>query len=280
MSSSPLHGESLTLGYDARIVSAGLSVSIPAGEFTVIVGPNACGKSTLLRSLARVLAPLAGEVFLDGQPIESYRSKEVSRRLALLPQTALAPDGITVTDLVGRGRYPHQRMLQQWSAADEAAVAQAMAATNVVALADRTVGELSGGQRQRVWLAMALAQDTPILLLDEPTTFLDIAHQIEVLDLCRTQNLERGQTIVAVLHDLNHAARYASHIIAMRDGEIVASGAPAEIITAETVEAVFSMRAAVVKDPVSGAPLVLPRSIHDAPRDLKAHPSNVCGAAG
>lgn len=264
-SSSRLRGEALTLGYDTRVVSDQLSVQIPDGAFTVIVGPNACGKSTLLRSLARVLHPSEGAVFLDDAPITGYRPKEVSRRVALLPQSALAPDGITVTDLVGRGRYPHQRMLRQWSDADEEAVRKAMTATNVVDLADRSVSELSGGQRQRVWLAMSLAQDTPILLLDEPTTFLDIAHQIEVLDLCLTQNREHGQTVVAVLHDLNHAARYASHIIAMKDGAIVAEGTPSEIITADTVEHVFSLPCAVITDPLSGAPLVLPRSAHDRP---------------
>ncbi|MDR2294149.1 MAG: ABC transporter ATP-binding protein [Microbacterium sp.] len=261
--SSRLRGEDLTLGYDARVVSERLDVAIPDHEFTVIVGPNACGKSTLLRSLARVLRPQAGRVLLDELPIGDFRSKEVSRRVALLPQSALAPDGITVTDLVGRGRYPHQRLLRQWSDEDEEAIRRAMSATNVVDLADRSVAELSGGQRQRVWLAMSLAQDTPILLLDEPTTFLDIAHQIEVLDLCLTQNRERGQTVVAVLHDLNHAARYASHIIAMKDGRIVAQGPPAKIITAEIVEDVFSLPCTVITDPLSGAPLVLPRSLHD-----------------
>ncbi|MET0865824.1 MAG: ABC transporter ATP-binding protein, partial [Nakamurella sp.] len=213
-----LRADALTIGYDARVISSGLSVEIPDNEFTVIIGPNACGKSTLLRALARMLSPSAGSVLLDGQEISSYPSKEVARRLGLLPQSSVAPDGITVADLVARGRYPHQRLLRQWSRKDEEIVAEALAATNVLDLADRGVDELSGGQRQRVWLAMALAQQTPILLLDEPTTYLDIAHQIEMLDLCADLHTKQKRTLVAVLHDLNHACRYATHLIAMRGG--------------------------------------------------------------
>jgi ABC-type cobalamin/Fe3+-siderophores transport system ATPase subunit len=253
-----LSAEGVTLGYDRRIISEELSVQIPDGSFTVIVGPNACGKSTLLRGLARLLAPSTGRVVLDGRDIHSYKSKDVARRLGLLPQTSLAPDGITVADLVARGRHPHQRLLRQWSERDEAAVAEAMAATGVGELSGRLVDELSGGQRQRVWVAMALAQETELLLLDEPTTFLDIAHQIELLELFRELNLERDRTLVAVLHDLNHACRYATHIIAMADGRVVAEGPPAEIITASLVHDVFGLPAHILTDPIAGTPLVIP----------------------
>ncbi len=254
-----LHASHLKLGYDNKIIADDLSVAIPDGAFTVIVGPNACGKSTLLRALCRLLKPSAGEVMLDGKNISSFATKALARELGLLPQTSIAPDSITVADLVSRGRYPHQSLLKQWTQADKQAVEAAMAATNVSQLADRSVDELSGGQRQRVWVAMALAQQTPLLLLDEPTTYLDIAHQIELLDLFRQLNRERGQTLIAVLHDLNHACRYADHIIAMRDGKIVAEGKPAEIITAELVERVFGMPCMIIDDPLSHTPLVIPR---------------------
>jgi ABC-type cobalamin/Fe3+-siderophores transport system ATPase subunit len=253
-----LRAEAVELGYDKRTIIPELSVAIPDGSFTVIVGPNACGKSTLLRALARMLKPRAGTVMLDGEAIGSRPSKEVARQLGLLPQSPIAPEGISVADLVARGRYPHQKMLRQWSREDERAVAAAMEATNVAALSERIVDELSGGQRQRVWLAMALAQETPILLLDEPTTYLDIAHQVEVLDLCAELRRERGRTLVAVLHDLNHACRYATHLVAMREGAIVAEGDPAEIVDAELVEAVFGLPCRVIEDPESGAPLVIP----------------------
>lgn len=252
-----LRGEGLTIGYGAAPISTALTVQIPDQSFTVIVGPNACGKSTLLRALSRLLKPAQGQVVLDGRDIGSYKSKEVSRRLGLLPQSSLAPDGITVADLVARGRYPHQSILRQWSAEDEAAVVQAMAATAVTDLSARLVDELSGGQRQRVWAAMVLAQETPLLLLDEPTTFLDIAHQIELLELFGRLNSE-GRTIVAVLHDLNHAARYATHLIAMKDGAVVAEGSPADIVTAALVEHVFGLPCTIIEDPVSRTPLVIP----------------------
>ncbi|OYN98208.1 ABC transporter ATP-binding protein [Enemella evansiae] len=246
------------LGYDGRPISHGLTVEVPDNAFTAIIGPNACGKSTLLRALSRLLRPTAGEVVLDGRDIHTLPAKEVARRLALLPQTSIAPDGITVADLVGRGRYPHQSFLKQWSEADEAAVAAALAATGIEELANRLLDELSGGQRQRVWIAMTLAQDTELLLLDEPTTYLDIAHQIELLELFRTLNREHGRTLVAVLHDLNQAFRYADHVIAMRDGAVVAEGAPSEIVDAELVRRVFGLASRVVPDPVTGTPLVVP----------------------
>ncbi|KUP96340.1 ABC transporter ATP-binding protein [Thermobifida cellulosilytica] len=256
--SSRLRGEGLTLAYDRRVVSRNLEVTVPDRSFTVIVGPNACGKSTLLRALSRMIRPSEGAVYLDGKAIHSYPSKEVARRLGLLPQTSVAPDGITVADLVARGRYPHQRLLRQWSREDERVVAEAMAATRVSDLADRLVDELSGGQRQRVWLAMVLAQQTPLLLLDEPTTFLDIAHQLDMLDLCADLHQERGHTLVAVLHDLNHACRYATHLIAMKDGAVVAQGDPSQIVTAELVQEVFGLPCRVIPDPETGTPLVVP----------------------
>jgi iron complex transport system ATP-binding protein len=253
-----LHAEGITVGYDDRVISSGLDVSIPDGSFTVIVGPNACGKSTLLRALSRLLKPSQGQVVLDGRSITSIPAKEVARRLGLLPQTSIAPEGITVADLVARGRYPHQKLLRQWSREDEAAVVGALAATGTTELSGRLVDELSGGQRQRVWVAMVLAQETPILLLDEPTTFLDIAHQIELLELCADLNRDRGHTLVAVLHDLNHACRYATHLIAMKDGAIVAEGAPADVVTAALVEDVFGLPCRIIADPVTGTPLVVP----------------------
>ncbi|MFB9524365.1 ABC transporter ATP-binding protein [Streptomyces cremeus] len=253
-----LAAESVTLGYDERVIAENLSVTIPDNSFTVVVGPNACGKSTLLRALSRMLKPARGRVLLDGQVIQSMPAKKVARTLGLLPQSSVAPDGITVADLVARGRYPHQGLLRQWSPQDERIVEESMAATGVGELAERYVDELSGGQRQRVWIAMALAQQTPLLLLDEPTTFLDIQHQIDVLDLCAELHETQGRTLVAVLHDLNHAARYATHLIAMRDGEVVAEGAPSQIVTAELVERVFGLRCQVIEDPETGTPLVVP----------------------
>jgi iron-siderophore transport system ATP-binding protein len=248
----------LTLAYDSRTVVQGLSLQIPDGEFTVIVGPNGCGKSTLLKALSRTMRPAAGQVMLDGRPIASYRSKEVARELALLPQTPIAPDTITVRDLVARGRFPHTTLLRQWSTADERAVQSAMEETETTQLADRPVSELSGGQRQRVWLAVVLAQQTQIVLLDEPTTFLDIGYQYEVLELCSAlQN--SGRTFVAVLHDLNQAARFATNLIVMADGAIVASGHPNDVMTEATVSSVFGLNCRVIDDPETGSPLVVPR---------------------
>lgn len=254
---SRLIADAATLAYDRRVISEALSLRIPDQSFTVIVGPNACGKSTLLRALARLLNPVDGAITLDGKAITQYKAKEAARIIGLLPQSSIAPDGITVMDLVARGRYPHQGLIRQWSPQDQDAVESAMRATNINDLRTRQVDELSGGQRQRVWAAMALAQETPILLLDEPTTFLDIAHQIELLDLF-TDLHTAGNTLVAVLHDLNHASRYATHLVAMKDGNVVAEGAPQEIVTSALVREVFGLECRVIEDPATGTPLVVP----------------------
>ncbi|WP_327178165.1 ABC transporter ATP-binding protein [Streptomyces sp. NBC_01335] len=260
-----LGARGLRLGYGSRDIVKDLDLDIPPGGVTMIVGPNACGKSTLLRSLARLLAPSAGTVLLDGKDIRSMPTKAVAGILGILPQTPVAPEGITVADLVGRGRYPRQGWLRSWTAEDDAAVAEALVATDVLELAERPVDELSGGQRQRVWIAMAIAQHTDVLLLDEPTTYLDISHQLDVLDLLTDINRERGVTMVAVLHDLNLACRYADHLVAMKDGRIVAEGRPTEIVTQELVTEVFGMRCSVVPDPASGTPMIVPIGRHHVP---------------
>ncbi|MFE9461338.1 ABC transporter ATP-binding protein [Streptomyces californicus] len=257
-----LTAEGLTLGYGERTVVDSLDLAVPPGRITVIVGANACGKSTLLRSMSRLLAPRKGRVVLDGKEVHRLPAKELARTLGLLPQSPVAPEGITVSDLVGRGRHPHQSVFSRWNAKDDAAVAAALEATHTEPLAERAVDELSGGQRQRVWIAMALAQQTDLLLLDEPTTFLDASHQIEVLDLLTDLNRSRGTTIVMVLHDLNLAARYADHLIALAGGGLHASGTPAEVLTEETVRAVFDLDSRIIEDPVSGRPLMLPIGRH------------------
>ncbi|MFH8990700.1 ABC transporter ATP-binding protein [Streptomyces sp. NPDC017940] len=253
-----LAARELTLAYEDRTVVHGLDLAVPDGRVTVVVGPNACGKSTTLRALGRLLKPRGGAVLLDGEALAKLPTRHIAQRIGLLPQSPLAPGAITVADLVARGRQPHQRWWQQWSDADERAVTEAMERTDVTALAERPVDELSGGQRQRVWIAMALAQETELLLLDEPTTYLDIAHQVEVLDLVRQLNHDRGRTVVVVLHDLNQAARYADHLVAMKDGRIAATGTPAEVVTEDLVREVFGLECVVVPDPVTGSPLVVP----------------------
>lgn len=256
--SSPLYAKDLTLGYDKKIVARELSVSIPQGKLTVIIGPNACGKSTLLRTLSRLMPPQSGTVFLDGKLIGDYGTRDVAKRLGLLPQSSTAPGDISVADLVARGRYPHQSLFSRWTAQDTLAVNDAMHATGVFELAESTVNSLSGGQRQRVWIAMVLAQQTPLLLLDEPTAWLDIAHQIDLMELMCRLNQENGRTLVVVLHDLNQACRYAGHLIAMRDGKILAEGAPADIVTPALIEQVFGLRCAIIDCPVSHTPLIIP----------------------
>ncbi|MFD4599970.1 ABC transporter ATP-binding protein [Streptomyces sp. NPDC058464] len=257
-----LRARGLHLAYDGRPVVADLDLTVPTGRITAIVGANASGKSTLLRALARLLAPRQGVVELDGTALRSIATRELARKLGILPQTPVAPEGLTVADLVNRGRSPHQTWWRQWSAADEEAVRAALAATGLTELADRPVDELSGGQRQRAWIAMAVAQGTPVLLLDEPTTYLDLAHQIDVLDLVTDLNRREGRTVVMVLHDLNQACRYADHVIAMKAGRIVAEGPPAEVVTEATVEDVFDLRCRITPDPVSGTPMVIPLGRH------------------
>lgn len=258
MTKRRLTADSVDLGYGERVVVSGLSMAVQEGRITAIVGPNACGKSTLLRALGRIISPASGQVLLDGEVIQQLPTKEVARRLGLLPQTPIAPDGIVVADLVARGRSPHQRLFHQWSDSDEESVMAALEATETIDLADRPVDELSGGQRQRVWIAMALAQETPILLLDEPTTFLDIAHQVEVLDLVATLNREKGTTVIMVLHDLNMACRYADHLVAMSHGRIITEGTPPDVITPDVVTDVFGLDCTVVADPIAGTPMVIP----------------------
>jgi len=254
-----LETQSVTLGYEQKIITKNLSVEVPSGKFTVIVGPNGCGKSTLLRALSRLLLPQMGNILLNGENIHSQSTREVAKKLGLLPQTAIAPDGIKVVDLVSRGRFPHQKWFQPWSEADQKAVDMAMQATGVIDFSQQNVDQLSGGQRQRVWVAMALAQETSLLLLDEPTTYLDIAYQIELMDLFQDLNQVQGHTLVAVLHDLNHACRYADHLIMMKEGKIIATGSPRDIITEAIIEQVFRLPCLILDDPISGTPLIIPR---------------------
>lgn len=252
----------LTAGYAERPVLTDIELNITPGQTTVIVGANACGKSTLLRTLSRLLTPSHGEVLLDGKSIHRLPARKLARQLGLLSQSPITPEGITVLDLVSRGRHPHQGLFHRWNDEDESAVAAALQATDTIALADRPVDELSGGQRQRVWIAMALAQQTEILLLDEPTTFLDIHHQIEVLDLLTDLNHDRGTTIVMVLHELNLAARYADELIAMSAGSIYARGTAQEVLTPQMVKDVFGLESHVSPDPVTGKPMMIPLGRH------------------
>jgi len=262
--------EDLTLGYGERTVIEGLDLELVTGGITSIVGANASGKSTLLRSMARLLAPRHGQVLLDGRQIHRLPAKQLARVLGLLPQSPVTPEGITVADLVGRGRHPHKGVFSRWNAGDDTAIAEALDATRTADLAERPVDELSGGQRQRVWVAMALAQDTDLLLLDEPTTFLDVSHQVEVLDLLTDLNRARGITVVMVLHDLNLAARYSDQLVMIADGTVAASGPPAEVLTVQRVLDVFGLPSRVITDPVSGTPLMVPIGRHHG-GDL--HPS-------
>jgi iron complex transport system ATP-binding protein len=253
-----LRAESLTLGYDGRTVIEKLDLEVPDGRITSIVGPNASGKSTLLRGLARLMRPESGRVTLDGRDIRSYGPKEFARRVAVLPQQPVAPDGVLVAELVARGRHPHRGWFGGRSSGDERVVAEVLEATGTAELADRSVSELSGGQRQRVWIAMALAQRADIVLLDEPTSFLDVSHQLELLDLLTESNREHGTTVVMVLHELNLAARYADHLVVVDGGRIAAAGDPADVMTAETVGAAFGLECVVAEDPVAGSPMIVP----------------------
>lgn len=260
---SRLRARGLTLSYDGRAIISGLDFDVHDGEVTAIIGPNGCGKSTLLRGLGRVMAPAAGEVLLDDVPLRSIPTRQIARRVSLLPQAPEAPAGLTVAELVARGRHPHQRWFEQFTRSDEAVVREAMASTGVEHLADQPLDELSGGQRQRAWLSMTLAQQTDIVLLDEPTTYLDLAHQVEVLELVQELNAVHGRTVVMVLHDISLAARYASRIVAMKDGRIISSGTPDEVISEDMLADVFGLRAAIMREPVLGRPHVLPLGLAD-----------------
>ena len=253
-----LAAEQVTLAYDDHVVVRDLDLQLTEGSFTAIVGPNGCGKSTLLRALGRLMRPTGGQVLLDGQAIARTPTREVAKVLGLLPQAPVAPEGLTVADLVARGRHPHQTWLRQWSRDDEAVVAEALAWTDMAELSDRPVDELSGGQRQRAWISMALAQGTDLLLLDEPTTYLDLSHQIDVLELVGRLHAERGRTVVVVLHDLNLAARYAQRLVAMKDGVLVSAGRPEEVLTEQLLADVFDLEARILPDPVTGTPMVVP----------------------
>jgi len=267
--SARLRAQRLDVGYGDHTVVKQLDLAVHNGCVTTIIGPNGCGKSTLLRAMGRLLKPQAGRVVLDGKQIHSMPTRDVATTLAMLPQSPLAPEGLIVRDLVSRGRHPRQSWLRQWSKDDEHHVNETLAWTSMTDLADQAIDELSGGQRQRAWIAMALAQDTDLLLLDEPTTYLDLSHQIEVLDLVRNLNQRRGRTIVMVLHDLNLAARYSDRLVAMRDGELVAEGSPADVLTTEMLRDTFNLDAKIVKDPVTGRPMVIPIGSLAEPEPLK-----------
>ena len=250
--------EQVVSGYDHKTIVHGVNLLIPSNKISVIIGPNGCGKSTLLKTLARLIKPTSGKITLDGKPLSKIPPKQLARVLGLLPQSPIVPEGISVTDLVGRGRYPYQSMFSGWTKKDYEAVAEAMDIMDITEFANQNIDELSGGQRQRVWIAMALAQQTDILFLDEPTTFLDITYQIEILDLLTDLNRKHGTTIVMVLHDINLAARYADHIFALRQGKLVAEGKPSKVIKSELIKDIFGLRCTVIKDPISGSPSVVP----------------------
>ncbi|WP_082869516.1 ABC transporter ATP-binding protein [Corynebacterium stationis] len=262
LDSTALHVKDVSVGYGERTVLDTLNVDIKRGTVTSIVGPNGCGKSTLLRTMSRLLNPTKGEIVLDGKSIHDIPTRKLATQLGLLPQTPIAPDGIVVADLVGRGRTPHQGILGRWSQQDYDIVAEALETTGISDLAERSIDELSGGQRQRVWIAMALAQRTDTLLLDEPTTYLDVKHQLDVLDLLTELNRDRGTTIVMVLHDLNLAARYSDELVAVSGGKVFAHGHPREVITKENVKSVFGIDSVIITDPVSDQPAVMPIGRH------------------
>jgi len=251
----------LVVRYGTHTAVSGVNVQIATGAVTAIVGPNGCGKSTLLRTMARLLAPSEGEVRLDGENVQGIAPRRFATRVALLPQAPVAPDNLTVIDLVARGRDPHRRWFDQWSMPDEAIITRALESTGMTEFADRPLESLSGGQRQRAWIALALAQQTQVLLLDEPTTYLDIAHQIEVLDTVTALHAENGVTVVMVMHDLSMAARYADHLVAMREGQIVAAGTVDEVVRPDVLREVFGVECSVIADPESGRPVVIPGAL-------------------
>ena len=255
-----LQTENLTIGYDEKNIVEDMNLTLPEGKVSIILGANGCGKSTLLKSLSRLLSPREGKVTLNGQSLSSYRSKLLAQKIGLLPQSPVVPEGITVTDLVARGRFPYQKLMQGLQESDFEIIQQALETMGISDLANRSVDELSGGQRQRVWIALALAQDTDILLLDEPTTYLDVAYQVEILDVLKHLNQTKGTTICMVLHDINLSARYADYIFAMKKGKLVAQGNPKDIITPELMEQVYGLQCTIIEDPLSHTPLVVPKS--------------------
>ncbi|WP_110926728.1 ABC transporter ATP-binding protein [Bacillus massiliglaciei] len=259
----------LVSGYDHKTIIHGIDLKIPKNKISVIIGANGCGKSTLLKTMAKLIKPEEGEITLDGKAIHQYPSKQLARMLGLLPQSPVIPEGITVADLVGRGRFPHQSLFSGWSKKDHEAVEEAMEFMNIIEFANRDIDELSGGQRQRVWIAMALAQQTDILFLDEPTTFLDITYQVEILDLLTHLNRTHGTTIVMVLHDINLSARYADHIIAVKEGKLIAEGQPVEVLTSDLVKTVFDLDCTVIPDPISDTPLIIPKGRYHVKSDFQ-----------
>ena len=254
--------EHVTAGYDNKAILHDIGVTIPSNQISIIIGANGCGKSTLLKTMARLIKPTSGQVTLDGKPIQKIPPKQLARVLGLLPQSPIVPEGITVADLVGRGRFPHHTFLKGWTKKDYEAVAEAMEIMHITEFADCHIDELSGGQRQRVWIAMALAQQTDILFLDEPTTYLDITYQVEILDMLTDLNKKYGTTIVMVLHDINLSARYADHIFALHKGKLVAEGSPSEVITSSLIKDIFGLDCMVMQDPISDSPSVVPIGRH------------------
>lgn len=254
--------ENLVAGYDNKTILHDVSLAIPSNKISIIIGANGCGKSTLLKTMARLIKPISGQVMLDEKSINKIPPKQLARVLGLLPQSPIVPEGITVADLVGRGRFPHHSFLKGWSTEDYEAVAEAMEIMNITEFADSHIDELSGGQRQRVWIAMALAQQTDILFLDEPTTYLDITYQVEILDLLTDLNRKHGTTIVMVLHDINLSARYADYIFALHKGRLVSEGTPTHVITSELIKDIFNLDCLVTQDPVSDSPSVVPIGRH------------------
>ncbi|MFT4145182.1 MAG: ABC transporter ATP-binding protein [Mobilitalea sp.] len=257
-----LKAQNIVAGYDKKIIIDGINISIPSNKISVIIGANACGKSTLLKTLCRLIQPVSGEILLDNKKVTDMPPKQLARVLGLLPQSPVVPEGITVADLVSRGRFPYQSFFKGLSKKDYDAVDEALEIMGITELANRSVDELSGGQRQRVWIAMALAQQTDILLLDEPTTFLDISYQVEILDLLTDLNKKRGTTIVMVLHDINLSARYADYIFALQKGNLIAEGTPSDIITDALIKQVFDLDCMVISDPVSNSPFIVPKGRH------------------
>lgn len=275
-----LHTEALELAYESNVIIQNMNVSIPSGKVTALIGPNGCGKSTLLRGLARLLQPRKGSAYIDGKAIHQMPTRDLAKQLGILPQSPVAPEGLTVMELVAQGRYPHQSWFQQWSLEDEQAIEKALEITGMEEFRMRPVDALSGGQRQRAWIAMTLAQETPVILLDEPTTYLDLAHQVEVLQLLERLNKEQGRTVVMVVHDLNHATRHANHVIAMKAGKIVAAGVPTDIVTSELLQEVFGIDADIVPDPRTGVPLCIPYGLKHSSEGVRTTPLDTVLANG